>query len=155
MDAQYYLRFFEIHQWIFNQHAAGVTHEESCVAPKSGGNPLNWVLGHIVASRNDILRLLGRPPYWSDEEAGPYLRGADGRLDPAQARPLPEIIEALEQSHAAIRTGLEAMQPSDFEKPTEKGTVGADLAFLNFHESYHAGQVGLLRRMLGKDGVIK
>jgi len=31
---------------------------------------------------------------------------------------------------------------------------GAQLHFLHFHEAYHAGQLGLLRRMAGKDGAI-
>jgi uncharacterized damage-inducible protein DinB len=35
------------------------------------------------------------------------------------------------------------------------GTVREALAVLQFHEAYHAGQVGLLRRLLGKPGVIK
>ncbi|MBU1676531.1 DinB family protein, partial [bacterium] len=37
----------------------------------------------------------------------------------------------------------------------ETETVGSLLAGLAFHESYHCGQLGLLRRLLGKDGVIK
>lgn len=47
------------------------------------------------------------------------------------------------------------MPPADFERKLENGNVGERLAFLQFHESYHAGQVGLLRRLLGKDGVIR
>jgi uncharacterized damage-inducible protein DinB len=155
MNLQHFTRFFEIHQWIFAKHVEGVTHEESCRTPPGGGNSLNWVLGHIVASRNDILKLLGEPPCWSEDEAAPYLRGSAGMSDPAAARPLPEIADALERSHAAIHSKLEKMSADDLAKPTAKGTVGADLAFFQFHESYHAGQIGLLRRSLGKEGVIR
>lgn len=155
MDAKHFIRFFETHQWTFHQHAQGITHEESCRAPEGGGNSLNWVLGHIVMERDIILRLIGGAPLWSDAEAAPYQRGTDGRPDPATARPLPELMEALDRSHAAIVDRLNAMGPAEFAAPTEKGTVGADLAFLQFHESYHAGQVGLLRRILGKEGIIR
>jgi uncharacterized damage-inducible protein DinB len=36
-----------------------------------------------------------------------------------------------------------------------KETVGDQLAFLQFHEAYHIGQAGLLRRLAGKDGAIR
>jgi uncharacterized damage-inducible protein DinB len=34
-------------------------------------------------------------------------------------------------------------------------TVGSNLATFVFHESYHVGQTGVLRRVAGKPGVIK
>jgi uncharacterized damage-inducible protein DinB len=155
MDARHLIRFFDIHQRIFTQHAEGIAHSESCSAPPGGGNSLNWVLGHIVASRNDVLEVLGESPIWTETEAAPYARGSAGTLGPADARPLPEILAALERSHAVIRARLEPMTAVEFERPSGKETVGSRLAFLQFHESYHAGQVGLLRRMLGREGVIR
>lgn len=155
MDPKHLIRFFDIHQWTFQNHAQGITHEESCRPPGPGGNSLNWVLGHIAATRNDIHALIGEAPLWSEEEAAPYVRGSAGRLDPAAARPLSEILEAIERSNTGMKTRLAAMTPEDFDRPLEKGTLGDVIAFLQFHESYHAGQVGLLRRLLGKEGVIK
>lgn len=154
-DPKHFVRFFEVHDWIFENHLGDVTHEESCLVPSTGGNSLNWILGHVVASRNDILALLGGPPIWSPEQAAPYVRGTDGRSDAFTPLPLEEIRDALGRSSAAIRSNVESMSPADFEKPTEKATVGADLAFLQFHESYHAGQTGILRRLLGKEGAIR
>ncbi len=40
------------------------------------------------------------------------------------------------------------------EPANEKSTVGEQLGFLAFHEGYHAGQVAILRRLLGKEGAI-
>jgi hypothetical protein len=34
-------------------------------------------------------------------------------------------------------------------------TVGSNLVTFVFHESYHVGQTGVLRRVAGKPGVIK
>jgi uncharacterized damage-inducible protein DinB len=34
-------------------------------------------------------------------------------------------------------------------------TVSEKLAFLQFHEAYHAGQIAILRRMAGKPGAIR
>jgi hypothetical protein len=33
--------------------------------------------------------------------------------------------------------------------------VMEQVTFLGFHEAYHLGQIGLLRKMLGKEGAIK
>jgi uncharacterized damage-inducible protein DinB len=153
-DPEHFARFFDTHQWILNEHAKGITHEESCRAPAGGGNSLNWVLGHIAASRNDIHALIGVPPAWSEEKAAPYLRGSSGVVEGAVAQPVSEILERLERSTETIKARLAEMPLADFERRLEKGTVGERLAFLQFHESYHAGQVGLLRRLLGKQGVI-
>jgi hypothetical protein len=34
-------------------------------------------------------------------------------------------------------------------------TVGSLLAAISFHEAYHVGQTGLLRRVVGREGVVK
>jgi len=34
-------------------------------------------------------------------------------------------------------------------------SLGSKLAVLQFHEAYHAGQLGLLRRIAGKKGAIQ
>jgi uncharacterized damage-inducible protein DinB len=154
-DPQHFARFFDTHQWIFSEHTKGISHDESCRAPEGGGNSLNWVLGHIAASRNDIHALIGAPPAWGDGTAAPYLRGRSGVTGGAHARPVSEILELLDRSTETIKARLVEMPPANFERELEKGTVGERLAFLQFHESYHAGQVGLLRRLLGKEGVIR
>jgi uncharacterized damage-inducible protein DinB len=155
MDAQHLIRFFDIHQWIFAQHAAGITHEESCRTFAGGGNSLNWVLGHIAVSRDNALALLDEPRLWTPQETAPYAQGGAGPAGPADARALSEILAALERSHAILKGRLETTSAADLDRPLEKETLGARLAFLQFHESYHAGQVGLLRRLLGKEGVIR
>jgi uncharacterized damage-inducible protein DinB len=154
-DPQHFARFFDTHQWIFSEHAKGITQEESCRTPGGGGNSLNWVLGHVAASRNDIHSLIGAAPAWPVEVAAPYVRGSSGALDGAAARPVSEIVQVLERSTETIKARLGEMTVADFDRELDKGTVGDRLAFLQFHESYHAGQVGLLRRLLGKDGVIR
>jgi uncharacterized damage-inducible protein DinB len=47
-------------------------------------------------------------------------------------------------------------QPAPFSptgNPDE--TIGSLLAAIAFHEAYHAGQLGLLRRLAGREGVMK
>ena len=54
---------------------------------------------------------------------------------------------------------LEKMTEEDFAAPAEHvlsgepSTVGLQLAGLQFHEAYHVGQTGVLRRFLGNEAV--
>jgi uncharacterized damage-inducible protein DinB len=132
----------------------GVSHEESVRPPSEGGNSLNWVLGHIVANRNGILDLVGAPPIWSEELATPYERGSTP-LDPGAAQPLNRILADLDRAQETLTRRLGEIGSADLAAQRGKSTVGEQLAFLQFHEAYHAGQVGLLRRLLGKPGAIR
>lgn len=137
----------------------GLTHEESLAQPAPAGNCLNWVLGHVVRSRNEALEVAGREPLFPSEELAVYARG--GTWDEAQALPLEELLsrfaalqEPLEQAVTALDAGALAA-PAPFS-PTgnPEETVGTLLAGIGFHEAYHVGQTGLLRRLLGKPGAI-
>lgn len=142
----------------YNHYAIGVnardlTHEESLVGPEPGGNCANWVLGHIVQNRGAVLALLGEKPVWSEAEGEPYKRGSKP-IATAAARPFPEIVEALDRSQERLQAGLSRMKEADLGSAETKGSLAAKLAGLQFHEAYHAGQLGLLRRIAGKKGAI-
>jgi uncharacterized damage-inducible protein DinB len=135
----------------------GITHDDSLSRPDAGGNCINWVLGHIVASRNGMLATLGQPPYWSDDSVALYRRGSSGELPTDGLKSLPTLITDLDASSARVRAALETVDESALAAPAPSGdrTVGQRLAFLVFHESYHVGQIGLLRRLVGQPGAIR
>lgn len=89
MDAQFLARLFGYDLMAINLNLEGLSHADSLIRPAPDGNSINWVLGHIVTSRNLIFELLGET-----------------------------------------------------------------LSFLQFHEAYHTGQLGLQRRLIGKPGAI-
>ena len=88
-------------------------------------------------------------------DAAPYARGSDGLRDLSRARPLTEILADLRRTQERLLGRLGRLSDADLAEPVKDGTVGSQLAFLHFHEAYHAGQVGLLRRLLGKEGAIR
>lgn len=145
---------FRNNHWVLSKHAEGMSHEESVARSSAGGNSFNWVLGHIVASRNDILALLGEPPVWNEADAAPYVRGSH-ELDPAAARPLPAILADLDRSQERLTARLERLTAAELATVQGDSTIVKQLAFLQFHETYHVGQTGLLRRLAGKEGVIR
>jgi hypothetical protein len=129
----------------------GITHEESLIQPRPAGNCINWVLGHIVTHRNVILKLVGKPPVWSEDEAAVYARGSKPMTETAKARPVTKILEDYARSQEILMSALDAI--GDDEMKREE--VGEKLTWLSFHETYHAGQIGLLRRIVGKEGMIR
>jgi hypothetical protein len=145
----------------YNHYAIGVnardlTHEESLIGPKPGGNCANWVLGHIVQTRGAVLTLLGEKPVWAADEGERYKRGsAPVAGDATGTKPFPEILEALDRSQESLLAGLSRIKESELGGAETKGSLSAKLAGLQFHEAYHAGQLGLLRRVAGKKGAIQ
>lgn len=153
MDAQSLARTFSLNHQVIKTNTEGLSHEDSLRYPEPGGNCLNWVVGHIVAARNSILELLGAERIWTKEESAPYARGTKP-IPAADARPLAAILADLDRSQERLSSWLERASTEDLERAAGDSTVGEKLAFLQFHETYHAGQTGLLRRLLGRTGAI-
>jgi hypothetical protein len=147
-------RYFELSHETAHKDLAGITHEESVICRLPAGNSLNWVLGHIVATRNIVMQTLGAAAIWMPEEAAPYERGAKPSLDRKSARRLEEIIAALDRSQNAVVERIRALSAEDLSRRSPLGTVGDLLTALGFHEAYHVGQLGIQRRLMGKDGAI-
>jgi uncharacterized damage-inducible protein DinB len=139
----------------------GVSHAESLIQPQSGGNCLNWVLGHLVAIYGEALPLLGQQPVRPREELSHYQRGAPPITDPADALPLEKLKDAWEEACARVDAGLAALSEARLAEsvplsPTNdpNETMGSLLATVLFHQAYHSGQLGTLRRIVGKAGAI-
>ena len=144
MHANFVAHQFELNHQVAHAVLTGITHQESLVHPQPAGNCLNWVLGHMVATRNMLMYILGEPHILSDLEAQPYQRGTRPPLHADQAMLLPEIVAALDRSQQTLMRRLAELPDQHIQAA----------AGFSFHESYHLGQCGLLRRLLGKAGAI-
>ena len=151
------LRFlYDFNYVAITRNCEGLVHNETLIRPQPKGNCANWVLGHIVHDRSAVLALLRQTPVLDEGEGAVYARESKP-LEPGDALPLPRLLADLEETQARLRRGLEQLPPEDLDLKHVEGATrprGAQLHFLHFHEAYHAGQLGLLRRMAGKDGAI-
>jgi uncharacterized damage-inducible protein DinB len=144
---------------VLNANLDGITHEDSLVDPQAAGNNINWVLGHIARARNGTLELLGKGAMFPMEKYEAY----DTPLtDHAKAVKMEELLSDIRAMQEPIVEGIgelsddAATRPAPFsprDDPNE--TVGSLLALLLFHEAYHTGQTGILRRTLGKPGAVE
>jgi uncharacterized damage-inducible protein DinB len=154
MSVEALQKLFGINHRALELNVKGLSHEESLIQPPRGGNCLNWVAGHVVANRNFILGLVGEQPIWSEAEMEAYKRGSAPIKDSSRARKFEDIVADFTRSQERLRAGLSRLTEEDLARKKGDETVGDTLHFLQFHEAYHVGQMGLLRRMAGKEGAI-
>jgi hypothetical protein len=91
-----------------------------------------------------------------------YDRGSAPMTDPAEARDVNELLGIWDQVAARWDAGLAGLTPEVMEQPAPfspgddpNETVGSLVATLVFHQGYHVGQTGVLRRVSGHPGAIK
>jgi len=150
---------FSINYSALSANIDGVTHAESLLSPHPGGNNLNWVVGHIVMSRGVILNLMTDEELLTPAEARPYKRGShSGNNNDLLSFDI--LRTKLDQSEERLHEALKQQTPETLEKTNkrkkkEQQPLGKQLLFLHFHEAYHVGQTGLLRRLVGKEGAIQ
>ena len=161
MSAATLSKMFEFTYNVTMQNIQGFDHEDSLRQPDQAGNCLNWLLGHMVETRNGILDLLGEERIWTPEESKNYVRGSEPIRNDSAALRWEKITGDFDASQERLRVGLAKLtaeqlgSPLPLDKnPFGLESVGMMLGAFSFHESYHAGQIGLLRRVLGRDGMI-
>lgn len=139
---------FQYNGFVFNKTIDGISHEESLKSQDKGGNCLNWVIGHLVVTRDVLHKALGLETLCDDKTTELYVRGSEN-ISPENALDLKKLIELYNKSQENV---MKAMEEKDLRDNADNNKTVAGLAF---HEAYHIGQLGLLRRFLGKEGVIK
>lgn len=124
---------------------------------------MNWVVGHLVSTYNDaVLPLLGQQPVLDADVLKRYGRGSGELREPSEAQPLEALMTAWDEVTNRVDAGLAAITAEALNRPAPFSprnnpdeTVRSLLTIIVFHQAYHCGQAGLLRRMAGKDGALK
>jgi len=139
---------------VIQAQTEGLNHADSLLQLPFRGNCLNWVIGHIISSRDEVLAALGEPPVLDGAATECYRRTSDPvTQDGAQVLPLEDLLGKLGQSQERIAAVLEPATDADMDRELKLGerttTVGKYVFFRYFHESYHVGQTELLRQLAG------
>jgi uncharacterized damage-inducible protein DinB len=152
-----------IHQFQFNQMTllrilADVSQEESLRELQPDVNSINWIVGHLLATRAGMLAEMGAEPHWSKAQSLRYAPRPKG-WTVAQAMDISELKQACVDSLQRIESALRVFE-SSFSQPSKRlphlpqgGTMGDRIGTFVCHEEYHVGQIGLIRRLLGKPGL--
>jgi hypothetical protein len=134
--------------------------EEEATRPAGDMKPLVWYLGHVAITDNYLLTLYGgETAAISEEHIKRFGRGSDGNADfsDASKAQMVELLATLsERVHALVST----LEPEDLDRETTEKTahpvfktLSGAFSLVIAHCAYHGGQVGDLRRALGKDAL--
>jgi hypothetical protein len=159
MDAKTLQHQFGLSGFVVEQNIASITHNDSLVQPQDDGNCLNWVLGHMVRTRIMQTQLLGITSPYELEKYAEYdttpIKNGDHALS------WESLVEQFRALQEPINEGLSRLTDEQMAakapfSPTQnpEETIGSLLAGISYHEAYHAGQLGILRRVCGKPGAI-
>jgi len=143
---------FKTNSQLFEKATQGVPAEQWLTWPGEDSNHLLWIAGHVVVHRGFVLKVLGSE--WTSPWRALFVRGT--KLSATDQYPNPEEIqrtwgEVTRSLTDALATASPEIlgKPSLPKTPSFDGTIGGTVAFLSFHESYHLGQMGYLRKWLG------
>ena len=130
----------------------------ACRPSESGGNTAHWILGHLSVSRRYLARKLGAeiPEDGWETRFGMNAEAGDTADYPAPDALL-EDFDASGKTIARLLTELDAQAAAvewGSKFPDGGKTIAEGARFLHFHEAYHLGQLGLLRRICGTPGIV-
>jgi hypothetical protein len=147
---------------VVKMNVEGLSHEDSLIQPTPGGNCLNWVVGHLLAVYHRALPLLRQAPVIPESVLKRYDRGSPPIRDAAEAVDFAQLTSAWDECSRRYDTGLAGLDPEVLAAPAPASptndpneTIGSLLSTISWHQAYHCGQTGILRRAAGKEGAIR
>lgn len=139
----------------------GLTNDDWFRRPAEAVTHVAWQVGHLAMAQYGLclFRIRGRRPedldLMSSKFRKQYSKGSQPDPEPANNPTPAELRQALDRVHQqalkelAACTEQQLAEPSDEPYAVAPTKLGA-LYFCSHHEMLHAGQIGLLRRLLGK-----
>ncbi len=147
----------DLHTVLFNNVLKDISEDEAIIRLVPTINNIKWLAGHLVWGQTGLARMgsVKMEIKWIDH----YNTQIPAPPGPEIAIPgLEEIKNAWNQYSSSICEGLKKLtdemmdSPMEFPMPAFR-TIGGLWAFINHHQAYTIGQIGILRRALGKDAM--
>ena len=155
---------YDLHNVLYNNVIADISDEESnkCVADPM--NSVKWLAGHLLWAQANLANIGGvqievkwRDHFHTREGGGP----ADFNAPKSELPTLQQIKYKWNEDGPVIRKGLENLPDAALDSVIDvphpifpfDNTLAGLWAFINHHQAYTIGQIGILRRGLGKDAM--
>lgn len=130
----------------------GVTAEQAARRPPNGAHSIWELVLHMTGWRNEVARrAVGEPA--AEPAGGDY--PAVGEVTAARWK---DALDALDMSHSRLMTVVDGMSDDDLLKPTNdprNRPLGTGVSYYELlhgivqHDAYHAGQIAILKKVLG------
>ena len=125
--------------------------------PNDQTNNLAFIACHALDARFYLMKLIGH------ERTNPWQSLFHASTDVASMKEYPPVYELVaewEELHEATLRQLDELSAAELDAdsavsfPTADGSLLGGLSFLAFHEAYHVGQLGFVRKYVGLDPVV-
>jgi uncharacterized damage-inducible protein DinB len=142
--AETFKHMFQFQMGIFNNALENLDDKKALIRMTNNTNHMNWLLGHILHCRYMLLNMLGNNEqnpfgqlYWTAIEDKPYPK-------------IQEVISLMPGISQRLDATLSSLNDEKIEQENEdKSSLEGTLVFFAYHEAYHLGQLGLLRKAVG------
>ncbi|MCJ7734529.1 MAG: DinB family protein [Anaerolineales bacterium] len=145
---------------IIKMQTENISQEDSLIQLPFRINCLNWVVGHVLTNRCNILNLLGAEDIRPEVNLDHYERESCPILgDESGVFQLDELLNHLDETQRRMSAALEnetlesLQRLTPYRERTER-EIGYWLFFLYYHDSYHVGQTEILRQAAGTEDKI-
>ena len=149
---------YDLHNLLFNNVLADINEEEANKRLVPALNNIKWLAGHLMWVQSNLARTCGisLEIVWIDH----YNTQIPQPPGPEIKVPLlEEIKDTWNQYSAEVRKGLENLSDETLNSPFEFPlplfvTMEGFWTFVNHHQAYTIGQIGILRRAFGKAAML-
>jgi hypothetical protein len=143
---------FRANDSLFHHALDGIAREDLLRRPHDNSNPLLWVAGHAMTSRWSLTKISGED--MENQWAKIFGRGAtvDSNVTYPEVSDIVSLWDKVTEklmSRLEVLEDYELSKPVSFPVPTGDKTRRGAIVFLNYHETYHIGQMAYLRKWLG------
>lgn len=131
--------------------------EELHRRPGAETSSIFWVAGHLAASRCRMVGLLGGEIEF--QASALFARGSRV-LTLAEYPQIGQVTDVWDEATSELSFRIESVslerlaEKIELSFPVGDGSLCSAIAFLTYHETYHVGQMGMLRRLLGYEGLV-
>ena len=147
---------FRLNTWLFHNCLTGLTDEAARMRPTVQVNSAAFVAAHVCESRVATAGWLGAAV---ENPWAALVANAQGIEDTPVLPSLAEVSATWDRASDAIARQLATASPADLDGPAPHqfpvggATLLGALGFLAQHDSYHVGQLALLRKLAGLPGM--
>lgn len=143
---------------------ADVAEDEWFTMPEGQVTHIGWQVAHLAMAEYGLclFRVRGRREndvrLMSSDFRKKFSKGSIPNPDPAENPTPTEIREVFDRVHQQALTELAGWSDEELDIPVDEphavfATKLGAIYFCSMHEMMHAGQIGLLRRLLGKSPI--
>ena len=154
--AQTLIDDYASNSWLIHRLVDGITHEASLYQLPFSANCLNWLLGHIVWRRTSALTTLDLPSPWGETIIAKYQTNSKPIQSSKDARHLAKLLADLDYTQQVLSVKLANIEDTELDKVVvndrgEKRVI-EHLQGFHWHETYHIGQLDILRAFIEYKG---